>query len=347
MHLWVVGTGFVVSIFVSYLVSRYRGPLAVLDQPNERSLHTTPTPRLGGIGIVAAVLIAFLIFLQFTKSFPVALMTPILEGYLIIIVVSLMDDIFRMPILARLAAHFMAALVLVYGGMNVYIQLIPDWSSSIPEWAGITLLVFFIVWMINLYNFMDGMDGLAAGMGIIGFGVFAVLGWMRGAQSFTQVSACIAVACGGFLCLNYPPAKIFMGDVGSASLGFLAAALILWASNHNIFPLWAGVMVFSPFIADATWTLICRLLSGKNIWRAHQGHLYQRLIRLGFGQRKVVLSEYAIMLGCGMAAIILDNNGHAVIQIIGLTCMLLVFFGIVLSVHMQELRRKRGEPQAC
>ncbi|MDE2346464.1 MAG: hypothetical protein KGL13_08345, partial [Gammaproteobacteria bacterium] len=203
--------GFATSLSVSYLVSRYRGPLAVLDLPNERSLHTIPTPRLGGIGIVAAILIAFLIFfLQFTKPLSVVPMMSILAGFLIITVISLMDDIFRVQILARLVTQFIAALVLVYGSMSVNDHLIPGWLPSIPAWAEITLLVFFIVWMINLYNFMDGMDGLAAGMGIIGFGVFAILGWMKGAQNYAQVSACIAAACGGFLCLNYPPAKIFM-----------------------------------------------------------------------------------------------------------------------------------------
>ena len=212
--------------------------------------------------------------------------------------------------------------------------------------VGASLSILFIVWMTILYNFMDGMDGFAAGMGVIGFGVFAVLGGLAGAWQFAQVSAGIAAACGGFLWLNFPPAKIFMGDVGAASLGFLTAVFMLWANHQNIFPLWVGVAVFSPFIVDATWTLVSRVIRGKPPWHAHREHFYQRLVRLGWGQRRTVLGEYAVMLICSLLAVILNMTNSALIQIIGLGFVLLAYVGLGLLISDLEARRRKGETQS-
>ena len=129
------------------------------------------------------------------------------------------------------------------------------------------------------------------------------MGWTAGHDAFLAVSLIIAAASAGFLFFNFPPARIFMGDVGSSTLGLLAATLSLWGARDGVFPFWIALLVFSPFIVDATVTLFHRLLRGDKIWQAHKTHFYQRLVRAGWGHRKTVLFEYAIMLGCAVTSL--------------------------------------------
>jgi UDP-N-acetylmuramyl pentapeptide phosphotransferase/UDP-N-acetylglucosamine-1-phosphate transferase len=157
--------------------------------------------------------------------------------------------------------------------------------------------------MINLYNFMDGMDGFAAGMAVAGFGALSLAGWIADAPGFGLVSGLIAAAAAGFLIWNFPPARIFMGDAGSISLGFLAAAMSLWAARDGILALWASALVFSPFIVDATVTILRRATAGERIWEPHRSHHYQRLVRLGWGHRKTVLRAYVLMSACAASAL--------------------------------------------
>jgi UDP-N-acetylmuramyl pentapeptide phosphotransferase/UDP-N-acetylglucosamine-1-phosphate transferase len=317
-----------------------------MDQPNKRSLHDKPMPRLGGVGIISGILFTAFMTYRLSGTEPISALLPILCGFTIIISISLLDDIYQAPVLLRLIMHFTGAILVVYGGMTLATLLITGWSLHLSAAVVTSFSILFIVWMTNLYNFMDGMDGLAAGMGIIGFGTFAILGWLANALQFAQMSAGIAAACGGFLCMNFPPAKIFMGDLGSASLGFLAAVLMLWASHYNIFPLWVGIIVFSPFIVDATWTLVSRVIRGERFWRAHQEHFYQRLARLGWGQQRIVLSEYALMLVCGLLAIILNMINWSLIQIFGLGFVLLAFLGLGLLINNSKAYRKE-EKSRC
>ena len=346
ISLWIMGAGFLISGTVSYLISRYRGPWAVFDRPNQRSLHGNPLPRLGGVGIIFGILFTSVMADRLSSSQPLPSVLPILFGFAIIVGISLLDDIYKTPVLMRLTAQFAAAMLAIYGGLSINTLVIAGWSTHLSVAVGVILSILFIVWMTNLYNFMDGMDGAAAGMGVIGFGAFAILGGLAGVWQFAQVSVGIAAACGGFLWLNFPPAKIFMGDVGAASLGFLAAVFMLWADHQNIFPLWVGVTVFSPFIADATWTLLRRLIRGKRPWHAHREHFYQRLVRLGWGHRRTVLSEYAVMLVCSLLAVILYMTNSALVQMIGLGFVLLAYVGLGLLIRDLEARRGMGETQA-
>jgi len=162
--------------------------------------------------------------------------------------------------------------------------------------------LLFVTWAINLYNFMDGMDGFAGGMAVIGFSTLAWLG--RVDEPFMNVCLIVAAANAGFLIHNFPPAKIFMGDTGSTALGFLVAACSLWGSKSGLFPFWVAILVFSPFIVDATATLLRRLLRGERVWEAHRTHYYQRLVLLGWGHRRTVLAEYGLMLACAGSAVV-------------------------------------------
>ena len=274
----------------------------ILDQPNERSLHDRPVPRGGGVAILIAIIVcgATQALLSPNKD-----LTVVASGMLVVAIVSFLDDRYSVPPFYRLVAHAAAAAAMLYGGFFLQKFEIPGVSWHWPYAVGAVFSTLFTVWMINLYNFMDGMDGFAGGMAMFGFGVFAVMGWMVGHDAFFFTSLIIAAASAGFLIFNFPPARIFMGDIGSSTLGLLAATLSLWGARDGVFPVWIAVLVFSPFIVDATVTLFRRQLRGERVWQAHREHYYQRLVRMGWGHRKTVLIEYVLMATCGVSALAL------------------------------------------
>ncbi|HCK80847.1 MAG TPA: glycosyltransferase family 4 protein [Candidatus Competibacter denitrificans] len=296
VDLVVFATAWVLAGYLAGPASR----ITLLDHPNIRSLHRRPTPRTGGLAMLAAIL---------TGGFLVGWMLPVARpglGFLVLglgplAVVSLLDDRRGIRFQWRLAVHAWAAFSLVLAGYR------PDWfelpGSVMPLSSGFAFLLTLLggVWMINLYNFMDGMDGFAGGMAVIGFSALAWLG--RADESFVGICLIVVAASAGFLVHNFPPAKIFMGDVGSTALGFLAAACGLWGNKIGLFPLWAALLIFSPFIVDATVTLLRRSLRGENVWEAHRTHYYQRLVLLGWGHRRTVLAEYGLMLACAGSAV--------------------------------------------
>ncbi len=307
-----------------------------LDHPNPRSLHDNPTPRGGGLAIFVAIAIGGTIAMVFDGGRGdvawLALAAVLVAG------ISFLDDWFTVALGYRIVTHFAASGLLLWSGFALQELALPGavWPLSAPLAVGLSLL--FVVWMVNLYNFMDGMDGFAGGMAVIGFGVFAFFGWLAGQQLFAALNLIVAAAAGGFLLFNFPPARIFMGDIGSSSLGFLAAAFMLWADRNGIFPLWIGVLVFSPFIVDATVTLIRRILRRDKFWEAHKTHYYQRVVQLGWGHRRTVLWEYAVMLLCALSALIaryLTPSG----QWIMIAMWLLAYLVITIVVHQLEARR--------
>jgi UDP-N-acetylmuramyl pentapeptide phosphotransferase/UDP-N-acetylglucosamine-1-phosphate transferase len=293
--------GFTVS---AWLTSRFCDPASrfhILDHPNERSLHTQPTPRSGGLAILAGVVLGFALTAWHFGQ--VGNLLWLLLSVLSVATVSYIDDRYHVPVIGRLSAHLMAAGLLLWAGFSLRMVDVAGHEFSLSSAAGGILSVIFIVWMINLYNFMDGMDGFAGGMAVIGFGAFALLGWQAGNSLFMLLNLITAAAAAGFLIFNFPPARIFMGDVGSSTLGLLAAASALWGARDGIFPFWIAVLIFSPFVIDASVTLIRRAFRGEKIWQAHKSHYYQKLVQAGWGHRKTVLLEYAIMLGCEATAL--------------------------------------------
>ena len=217
--------------------------------------------------------------------------------------VSFIDDRISIPVIYRLIAHVVATLLILQAGLGLERIEFPGGAVALPATIAGAASLLYVVWMINLYNFMDGVDGLAAGMAILGFGVYAVIGAMVGDAPFALTNAVVAASAGGFLVFNFPPARIFMGDVGSSLLGLFAAAFSLWGIQGGVFPFWVALLVFSPFIVDATVTLLRRACRREKIWRAHRSHYYQRLAHLGWGHRKTVLWEYALMAACAVSSI--------------------------------------------
>jgi UDP-N-acetylmuramyl pentapeptide phosphotransferase/UDP-N-acetylglucosamine-1-phosphate transferase len=275
--------------------------LRILDHPNDRSLHQHPIPRTGGLAILGAGLCG-MVLVDLALPGARANLAVLLPGLIALAIVSFLDDRYGIPVRWRLLVHVCASASLVFSGYAPNPLELPIFALPLPAWFTSILTLLFIIWMINLYNFMDGMDGFAGGMAVIGF---ATLAWLGQADAgFAAICLTVAAASAGFLVHNFPPAKIFLGDTGSTTLGFLAAACGLWGSKAGLFPFWVALLVFSPFIMDATVTLLRRLLRGEKVWEPHRTHYYQRLVLLGWGHRRTVLAEYALMLACAGSALL-------------------------------------------
>ena len=284
-----------------------------LDQPNQRSLHALPIPRVGGIAIVAAVLVSW--SLQPGSGLLLALPTAVLA------LVSAVDDRIGLPAALRLAVHGLAALALV-----------SDIGAGDPWLAA--GLVAGLVWMTNLYNFMDGSDGLAGGMALFGFSAYAAAAHT---VPLGAMGLATAAAAAGFLVFNFPPAKVFMGDVGSIPLGFLAASLGLLGWRQGLWPLWFPPLVFSPFVVDASVTLLRRLAGGERVWQAHREHYYQRLIRMGWGHRRTALAEYALMAAAAGSALA-GRSAVPALQALLLALWCAVYLGLMAAVDRRWRR---------
>lgn len=302
------------------LLLRSGGGRLALDQPNERSLHARPIPRVGGLGILVGALPAWLL-----SGVGAALWLPaLLLGGL-----SFLDDRAGLPIAARFGAHAVAALALLVIAF-----------PAMP-WVVVPIVVLALMWFTNLYNFMDGSDGLAGGMAVAGFGVYAVAAWQSGDAAFATAAAGTAAAALGFLAFNFHPARVFMGDSGSIPLGFLAGAMGLLGWRDGLWPLWFPVLAFAPFVIDASVTLARRMFRGERFWQAHRTHYYQRLVQLGWGHRRTALAEYALMLLCAGVALAVRTAGVG-IQMAGLAGCAVVLAAAGVFVDAAWRRQGRG-----
>jgi UDP-N-acetylmuramyl pentapeptide phosphotransferase/UDP-N-acetylglucosamine-1-phosphate transferase len=284
------------------------------DLPNDRSLHARPVPRVGGWGVVPAALAAAIVF-DAANMLLVCIVA-------VLFAVSYVDDRYGLPILARISVHALAAALWLWQGP---VQLPP----AIAILAGCAIL-----WITNLFNFMDGSDGLAGGMAIFAFTTFGAVASTAGIAPLAVWSIAVAGAVAGFLFFNLDPAVVFLGDAGSISLGFLAGVFGLWGWAAGAWPLWFPFLVAAPFVLDATVTLLRRVFRREPFWRAHREHYYQRLIRMGWTHRRTALLEYVLMAGCsGLAIWMLSWRESA--QMIGLACAAAAF---VILAHAIDRR---------
>ena len=255
-----------------------RANLLPVATPNARSLHVGQIPRGGGLAVWAGWF-AGTLWLPGDK--------PWLLPLLAVIAVSLWDDRRGVHPVVRLAVHTAAAAA---------------WWWLAADGAELLAAVIAIVWMANLYNFMDGSDGLAGLMSIVGFGAYAIAAWLAGARE-AALFAALAAATAPFLLRNAPPAQIFLGDVGSVPLGFLAAVFGITGWLSGWWPGWFPFLVFLPFVADATVTLGRRLLAGARVWEAHREHFYQRLVQIGWSHGRTLALHALLMLGAAGSAL--------------------------------------------
>lgn len=287
----------------------------VLDQPNARSLHATPIPRTGGLAMIIGIALAW----AWLRAPLLTLALPVL----LLIGISFLDDKFHIASRWRFLAHLGASALALWA----------LWPAGL-SFIWFVLLTLALAWYTNLYNFMDGADGLAGGMAVTGFGAYASAAWLGGNLPFALAAASLSCAALAFLWFNFHPAQVFMGDAGSIPLGFLAGSLGFYGWIAYLWPWWFPLLVFSPFVTDATITLSRRLLRGEKVWQAHREHYYQRLILLGLGHRKTALLEYACMLAVAVSAV------WGLHQSNGLQATLLGFWAVIYFAIARMIDRR-------
>jgi Fuc2NAc and GlcNAc transferase len=292
---------FVTSIVVVRLVERWARQLELIDRPNARSSHVEPRPRGGGLGIVAGV-IAAVVVLAAWRAEPSAPVFVVLAGALLVAASGPWDDVRGLGVGPRLVVQTAAAVwvVAMCGGIE-RLPLPAPADLSLGVVAGIALAVVWIVAVTNFFNFMDGADGLAAGQAVVTLAALAAVFWPGGASLVALASAAATAA---FLLRNWAPARIFMGDVGSAFLGFLLAALP-FAAPRGARPdvLFVVGISLSLFLFDPVVTLVARTRRGEPIGVAHREHVYQRLIVPGRPHGRVVFALVVAAAGLSVLAV--------------------------------------------
>ena len=354
---------FVVAVALTPLTARLGRRVGAVDQPRERGLSEHPTPLLGGLAILAAVFVASLIFLdsgvgedEKTRG--------ILAGAIIVTLVGALDDRFDLPAAVKFIGQIIAATIPVLAGVEVANITLPFIGAVDLGSAGAPLTVIGIVFVINVVNFSDGVDGLAAGVCAISAVAFSVIAFDLGRGSAAVLAAIIAGSAAGFLVFNFHPAKVFMGDAGSNLLGLLLACVAVEGAVKTqvvlalVFPL---LVLAVPFL-DTTFVVLKRLKYGRPVYVADQSHFHHRMNRIGFSQRKTVLYLYAwTMLVAGFAVALRfvpysDGAGQLnlawslVLVAVGLVVLAAsVYLVYVLEIlkfrRLRERRLRRADPQ--
>lgn len=298
------------SLFFCWQLLGWGRRFGWLDIPNARSSHTVPKVRVGGIGfLLAFYLTLFLLCYQ-----RVPLPWRFLGFGLSLAALGLADDCFRLSARWRFLFHALVALAVVLNGVVFHMIVWPWGTSQLPLLLGMGLTFFWIGGMINIYNFMDGSDGLAAGSGII-FATFLYLLTPVSLQPYRLLLLTMAASLLGFMVFNWQPSKMFMGDVGSTFLGFLFGAYVLLVLRYVPELLIPMIILLSPFLWDSISTFVIRVWQAKPFWQPHREHIYQRFIRAGYAHRTVALIYYGWALAAGALALLYAQS-QPVIQIV-------------------------------
>lgn len=293
--IWLVLAAGVAAWWMTAALRRYALSRSLMDIPNARSSHTLPTPRGGGLSFVVAFLMAALC-IALTGHIAPYVVVGVLGAGGLVAVIGFMDDHGHIAARWRLLGHFAAAAwgLAWLGGMppiSVFgFTLAPLWLSSLFG-------ALYLVWLLNLYNFMDGIDGLASVEAICVCVGASLLYWVTDHAHHAWLPLLLAATVAGFLCWNFPPARIFMGDAGSGFLGMVLGLLALLAGWVNPLLFWGWLILLGVFVVDATFTLVWRLLRGDKVYEAHRSHAYQYATRHHGSHRTVTLAVAAINLG--------------------------------------------------
>ncbi len=290
----IVAVIFIAAFILTWLLRRYALASSLMDIPNERSSHSVPTPRGGGVAIVLSFL-TVLLLLAVMRWLPWSFVIGILGAGTVVAVLGFLDDHGHIAARWRLLGHFFSAAWALYwlGGLPPILLFGYSFDFGV---IGHVLAAVYIVWLLNLYNFMDGIDGLASIEAVCVCVGGALLYMLLGEPMLALVPVLLAAAVAGFLCWNFPPARIFMGDAGSGFLGIILAVLSLQAAWFKAELFWSWVILLGVFVVDATFTLLRRLLRGDKIYEAHCSHAYQYASRQFAEHRTVTLAVLVINL---------------------------------------------------
>ena len=306
----------------------------ILDVPGERSSHSHPVPRGGGIAIVLVTL-AVSTWVAVTGAPNSSVLPAYIGGSALIAAISWLDDVRSVPWPARMACHLLAALLVVGTWL-----LSEGPARAGLEWSLLgAAMVVWIVALTNIYNFMDGIDGLAAGQAIVAGLYWTILGTLSQTSGVAAIGLAVTAGALGFILHNWAPARIFMGDVGSAFLGYTFAVLPLlqFQGSEHWVVLLGGVLAVWPFVFDGTLTLIRRAWNRENVFRAHRSHLYQRLVRRGETHARVSTLYIGFALVSAACACWLVVGG-AIWALAGLPLAL----GVALFLAVDRIERRRA-----
>lgn len=326
----------VASLLFTGILRRYALSRSLIDIPNARSSHSVPTPRGGGVAIVISFLIA-VVFLGANNWINLPFTFVLFGSGIGIALLGFLDDHGHIAARWRLLGHFFAAIWALYwlGGMPPLVVFNMNINLGM---LGHILAIFYLIWMLNLYNFMDGIDGIASVEAVcVCFGA-CLLYWLAGFNSLIMVPFTLAMSVMGFLYWNFPPARIFMGDAGSGFLGVVLGVLSLQAAWFAPKLLWVWLILLGVFIVDATVTLIRRLLRGDKVYEAHRSHAYQFASRHYGRHLPVTLAVMAInlfwLLPLAASVVLWDVDG-AVALIVAYAPLVL----LAVRFHAGELER--------
>ena len=342
---------FIVSFAFTFattpLVRRFAFKIGAIDIPTDnRRMHKKPTPRIGGLAIIFGFTVATLCFAQPSRQ-----LYGTLAGAAIIAVMGVIDDCKNLPAKLKFVIQIIAALVVVFAGdIKIDVFTNPNFLSDnpywvLPEWLSVTLTVIWIVFITNAVNFIDGLDGLAAGVSAIMSISLVFISIRVGEYSIAILGIALMGSCFGFLPFNFNPAKIFMGDTGSTFLGFMLATL----SIQGVFKSYAVISFAVPLLIlglplfDALFAMIRRILRGQSPMTADRGHLHHRLVDMGFSQKQTVFILYAISGVLGITAVLLAESGVLRALLLVICVLILLLIGSMLGknsyVHQHQDNR--------
>jgi len=321
IYMLVFGCALVFAVGATPVMRRAAPWLGVMDRPSSRKVHRRPMPRLGGAAIYGAFILALLLL---GTSYNIHELVSILLGATLVSFFGLWDDRWGLHPLLKLAGQTLAALVLIYTGVQVHVFPWPALN------VGVTL--FWLVGITNALNLMDNMDGLAGGVGGIAAAFFVLLAAMNGQYLVGALAAALLGACLGFLIYNFNPASIFMGDTGALFLGFMLAAVgikLRFPANVDIVTWMVPVMTLGLPIFDTTLVVISRLRRGLNpLTAAGKDHTSHRLVTLGFTQREAVMALYLVGGALGVIAIFLTQATVVEGYVVGATVALVGLYAL-------------------
>ncbi|WP_248805793.1 MraY family glycosyltransferase [Pseudomonas sp. MWU13-2100] len=334
IYLWLIPVVAVLSLALTAALRRYALARSIIDVPNARSSHSIPTPRGGGVAIVVAFLVS-LPLLGLTNLAPWTELIAVGGAGGLVAVIGFMDDHGHIAARWRLLGHFSAGAWGLFwlGGLPPVSVL--GWVVDLG-WIGHVLGVIYLVWMLNLYNFMDGIDGIASIEALCACLGACLLYWLGGFSGLFWVPLILAMAVVGFLYWNFPPARIFMGDAGSGFLGIALGAISLQAAWVSSALLWGWLILLGVFVVDATFTLLRRLIRGDRVYEAHRSHAYQFASRKAGKHLPVTLAVACInmfwLLPIAICVIKLGLDG-----VYGLVIAYLPLIVLAIMFHAGEL----------
>lgn len=326
---------FLLTVVLTSYYKKFAVRWNILDVPNVRSSHKEPIPRGAGITFFISFNVV-LGLLAWQNQLSMYYLYPVLLGGPVILILGYWDDLRSLPATIRLVFHFSAALfvfLLISSGFSKAVEI-----SFLPNWPWLTAIfcILFIAWFINLYNFMDGADGLATSIGMVGSGLIAILSYYAGNKDLAIIYVVLSYALAGFLVFNWYPAKVFMGDSGAYYLGYIFGSLALVSKMYYDSSLYVHLIIFGLFIVDATWTLLRRLFRRERVFQGHRMHAFQKLMARGLGHAKVT-SIYILITVLWLFPMAWLSMHYATLSFLFLVLAYLPIFGFVLYFKAGEV----------